>query len=408
MLASRLAEAGFECELVDLSVFGKAPFETARAQIVERLTRAGGDVYCLSPCTASYSVAKLVAQWIRTAVRCNASIVVGGCHATNFSTRCIEDGFDVAVRGRGEQIIVRLITALLGGHAPEAIPGIVYRFSRDVIVATPNPLATKQDGVPFRSDFSILPDDFVIDVLRVFTSHGCPFRCAFCADVIWARRSPVLKNMVSFFGEIEELLTRFGPKPVLIGDETFTVSRKRVLDVCSGMAARQIQWFCRTRVDLVDDELLSIMAESGCRLVHFGAETSDTALLKLLDKRVDPDMVERACLAAKRAGLRVITYWMAGVPGETRLTALRTQEKICALIEEGLTDYADYYICVPYPGTDIYANPQKYNVEIIHKDFSEWREDQPSVMKTLALDENQIFEIWSDGIERITSSTLLP
>jgi radical SAM superfamily enzyme YgiQ (UPF0313 family) len=103
---------------------------------------------------------------------------------------------------------------------------------------------------------------------------------------------------------------------------------------------------------------------------------------------------------AKDAGLSVLLYYMVGLPDESLETAERTVSFAEDLFKRKLIDLVEYYITTPYPGTDLYQNPQRYNLEIIGKTFDDWREDQPSVTNTRFLTNVQIFDLWKSGLKR--------
>lgn len=66
-------------------------------------------------------------------------------------------------------------------------------------------------------------------------------------------RSP--KNVVD---EIEWLVSDFGAKHISFSDDTFTLNRKRVEEICDEIKRRKIdiEWSCSSRVDTINESML--------------------------------------------------------------------------------------------------------------------------------------------------------
>ena len=57
-------------------------------------------------------------------------------------------------------------------------------------------------------------------------------------------------------------------REIFIEDDTFTVDKKRVAEVCDEIKRRGLKlvWSCNTRADTLDYETMAKMKEAGCRL----------------------------------------------------------------------------------------------------------------------------------------------
>lgn len=69
--------------------------------------------------------------------------------------------------------------------------------------------------------------------------------------------------------EIEECVN-LGIKDFLFYDDTFTVDRTRVVEICKLLIEKglEIRWDIRARVDTVDDEVLAYLKKAGCEGIH--------------------------------------------------------------------------------------------------------------------------------------------
>jgi anaerobic magnesium-protoporphyrin IX monomethyl ester cyclase len=138
-----------------------------------------------------------------------------------------------------------------------------------------------------------------------------------------------------------------------VTDETFTLDRRRAVEFCEALLRRGLQrrmrWFCETRVDAVDQELLSLLRRAGCYSLFYGVESGNQETLDRSLKRVDKEEALTAVRWAREAGIFTHTNFIFGNPFETRETI---HETIRFALEVD-SDAAGFSIMVPYPGTEI-------------------------------------------------------
>ena len=104
----------------------------------------------------------------------------------------------------------------------------------------------------------------------------------------WAKNFAVMaRNMLS----TKSGLFGLGIREFLFYDDTFTVNRNRVFDICSQIVklGLDIRWDIRARVDTVDEEMLKALKQAGCVAIHYGVESGSEPVLKRLKKGIDLD-----------------------------------------------------------------------------------------------------------------------
>jgi len=150
-------------------------------------------------------------------------------------------------------------------------------------------------------------------------------------------------------------------------DETFTIDRKRVLDIVDGIreAGLKIKWYCNTRVELVDEELLAAMYRGGCRGISFGVESGSQSVIDKAEKGSTVEQAEHAIRWAKKAGIKVYCSFIMGLPGETWETVRET----IAFVRRTLPTGAQFNVATPYPGTKLFDAVYGKKAE----DSSDWR-----------------------------------
>ena len=212
--------------------------------------------------------------------------------------------------------------------------------------------------------------------IQIFTGRGCPCRCNFCVypQVMhghgYRLRSP--ENVAAEFKFIAENFPDV--KEIVIEDDTFTINKKRVEDICrllieSGMNKR-FKWLCNARVNTLDLETMRLMKKAGCRLVIPGIESGTQEILDNIKKGTTIEQVKSYIRNAKKAGLLVHACYMVGNRGETKETMEKTLE-LALLLN---TDTAQFFPLIPYPGTEAYEWAKAHGY--IKKDYTEYcRED---------------------------------
>jgi len=101
-------------------------------------------------------------------------------------------------------------------------------------------------------------------------------------------------------------------------------------------------------------------------LIQSGVEAGTEKILKVLNKGITLEQVEKAFKWSKKAGIETLAYFMIGSPTETREDIKET----IRFAKKLKPDYVHVTILTPYPATEIY---QKALTEgVIKNDY--WRE----------------------------------
>jgi len=284
-------------------------------------------------------------------------IVLGGPHVHIFPEETIGlRDVDFAVKGEGEIPFYKLIESLEGRGELSDIDGLVYIKEGKIINNPVGGLIENLDEMPFpdRELLSVEKYNSILSanqvVTTMFTSRGCPFQCAFCDRPHLGKKFRA-RSARSVVDEMETCL-KLGIDEILVYDDTFTVDRQRTLDICAEIIRRGLKfaWDIRARVDTVDEEVLAGLKRAGCARIHFGVESGTEKILKVLNKGIHLEQIEKAFKAAKKSGIETLAYFMIGAPTETREDILKT----IAFAQKINPDYAHITILTPYPGTLIY------------------------------------------------------
>lgn len=185
------------------------------------------------------------------------------------------------------------------------------------------------------------------------TSIGCRYGCTFCIP----SRIPFKRRPAENVIEELQALDRLGFTHVLFHDSTFIADRRYVLELCNLMIQHhvKIRWTCQTRVDTVDEQILSVMHKAGCRAIEYGVESGDDNVLKEMNKGISVDQIRNSFRATHRQNIRTVGFFIIGMPGETR----NTMQKTIDLAIEIDCDYASFSLPMPHPGTRLGESVKK-------------------------------------------------
>ncbi len=93
-----------------------------------------------------------------------------------------------------------------------------------------------------------------------------------------------------------------------------------------------LEWVCDTRVDLVNQELLSAMSRAGCKTIWFGVESGSPRILKRIGRNITLQQIEDAFKLCRKNDIQVACSFMLGLPDET-LQDMETSLKFAQKLE---------------------------------------------------------------------------
>lgn len=289
-------------------------------------------------------------------------IVLGGPHVAIFPQETINiPEVTFVLKGEGEESFALLVNLLAdNGKEYNSVPGLYWREGNQ-IKRNPTPdFIEDLDTLPmpnrrlldYRAYHSILSKkkSAAHYVTTAFSSRGCPYKCIFCDRPNLGKkfRSHSPHYVV---GEIEQAL-ELGIREIIFYDDTFTIERERVSEICELILQKDIdiQWDIRARVNDVNRDMLKLMKRAGCMRIHFGVEAGSPEMLKVLKKGITRERALQAFHAAHDAGIETLGYFMFGCPNETRAQMQKTFDFALELDP----DYAHFAILTPFPGTPVY------------------------------------------------------
>lgn len=364
-VAALLESSGVEIQYYDILGMG-----ISNNDLEVRLKQFRPDFIGLSVFTSHFHNAASWARYVKSFLP-DTKIIVGGVHTTIFPTETLKYNpeVDFACVGEAEMVIPEFLRRLESNESLEGLRGLVWRDGDAIKFAGPPDVCRDLDSVPFPARHLVPNDKYFnfISTRRNYTvfnsSRGCPFRCIFCEaqGSRWRARTPA--NVVA---EFEECYEKYGIREIDIFDSSFTVSKKRVLQICrlliqAGLHKKMI-WDVRSRVDTIDEEMLDALREAGCYRIFYGIESGNPAILKTLRKETNLEQIERIIRKTDKVGISAFGYFLIGSPDETFETARHTIDFAKRLP----LDFAIFNCLTAFPKTELY---EKYYLPFAEHDF---------------------------------------
>ncbi len=368
-LASRLQkEEGITVSVIDAQERGFSYKDTALAAAAQKPDLVGITAMTMTMRDVLYTCRELKLLLPHTL------ICLGGPHATIYPEETLRlEHIDYAVTGEGEEPFTRLVKELQRGNTVPREKNIAcLDGQKHLVYPGMGEYLRNLDDLPFpartliryRNYGSVLSRHRIVTTM--FTSRGCPFRCAFCnRPHMGTNFRP--RSAENVFREFQECAA-LGIGEILVYDDTFTVDKARVHQLCERIlqSGLRIDWDIRSRVDTVDAPMLRALKKAGCTRIHYGVESGSDAVLKELKKGITVSQAEGVLRMTKEAGISTLAYFMIGSPHETEKEVGET----ISLLRRIRADYAHITIFTPFPATELYLRALKEGV--IPHDY--WRE----------------------------------
>ena len=291
-------------EILDAAV-EKLSYDDIKRTILQKQP----DIIALSVTTFTLIDSLLVAKLAKE-ISTDIHVCFGGPHTTLFPKESLSQNcVDSLILGEGEISFLELVNALDKNKSLGSLPGIASKQGDTFLINKPAPRIDDLDSLPFpardltpykKYNSIISPDK---SLTTMITSRGCPYECLFCNRMHFGRNCR-FASAEYIVNEMHVCRNDFGIEEILVYDDTFTLDKKRAMKICDLIIERnlKVSWDIRTRVDLIDKELMIKLKKAGCSRIHFGVESGNQDILNILKKRDHSKSSSKSFPYSKRIG----------------------------------------------------------------------------------------------------------
>ncbi len=195
-------------------------------------------------------------------------------------------------------------------------------------------------------------------LMPIESGRGCPYGCEFCTVTGFFGDSIRFRSNESVVNELLMLKAlakkQKGKIAVFFIDDNFAINPRRTKSLLREIIARdaQVPWVAQISMNLLrDEELVSLIAQSGGKWIFMGLESIDPENLKSVSKGFNkPDEYKAILERLARHNLFAITSFIFGMDSDRPGVAQRTLEVIRSW-PPGLPVFG---LLTPYPATPLY------------------------------------------------------
>lgn len=401
-LAAIAENLGHTAKIID----GEADGLT-NAEVVERVLEFKPDIIAITATTPFYHIVVDLTKRLKEHLP-DVPVALGGAHVTVLKEQVFRDPFDIAFIGEAEDSLVKFLDRFERNQSLADVDGIIYRDGDKIVATPPIPKSYNMSKLPVPARHLLNNDNYVIGTmhgLKKFTSimsiRGCPFNCIFCSTEVFGKtircREPAL-----VIEEMKQCIDKFGIEHFMFLDETMTLDRKHIQSICELMIKENLNvtFEGNTRANLIDEELVAVMARAGLIRISFGLESVDETIRKTMKKQVPLESYEIANKITNRYEIETLNSCMIGLPGETKESIRKT---LAFLRQSREIKQANISIAVPYPGTELYEMAVKgeMGLKLVIDDFSEFRRYNAAVMQVGEFSPDDLIRIQNEAFASI-------
>jgi len=252
--------------------------------------------------------------------------------------------------GEGEYTFLHLIRCIGKKEYDHIgnIRGIALKKHGKVVRTKPAEYIKDLDQLPIPATY--------FEYQHLSLSRGCPGNCTFCGSPkFWGRK--VRFHSVDYFVEELELLYKKGINFFYFSDDTFSVNKKRVIQICKKILKKnlRITWNAISRVNYMSEEVLSWMRKAGCIQISYGIESGSEKIRAYLNKKITTREIKKTFDITLKYGILPRAYFIYGSPGETGKTIQESIDLIKKI--KPLVIYSS--VLSLFPGTELYSQYKK-------------------------------------------------
>ncbi|MBW3627699.1 MAG: B12-binding domain-containing radical SAM protein [Gemmatimonadetes bacterium] len=298
------------------------------------------DVVAISSFSAQIREAYRLADAYRAA---GTLVVLGGLHVSAAPEEAMQHA-DAVVIGEGES----------------AWPAVLRDLRRgDLAVVDAR-------GQSFDLADAPMPAFHLLDVERynritVQTQRGCPWRCDFCAASMRISPTYKVKPVEKVIAEIRRI-KEIWPAPFIeLADDNSFVRRAHSKQLLRALGRENVRWFTESDLSIAeDDELLDLMAQSGCAQVLIGFESPSLGGLQGLEERTNwkakqLDRYARSVRRIQDRGITVNGCFVLGLDG----TGPESFDDVWTFVRDSGLFEVQITVMTAFPGTPLHQRLQR-------------------------------------------------
>lgn len=206
--------------------------------------------------------------------------------------------------------------------------------------------------------FDLIMNKSIGDFLPVQAGRGCPNSCSFCSVHCLYKNRYYKRDVSEVVRDIKQV-KELGFNKFLLLDDNIISDRKYLKELCKEIKNLNMKWLSQCSISIGrDEELLKLVADSGCIALSFGLESISKESLNCMDKSwANPAEYPQLIKNIQKAGIDISTEMVVGADGDS----LESIGATAAFIRDNKVVVPRFYILTPIPGTKYYDQMKAMN-----------------------------------------------
>lgn len=330
LVAASLRKAGHEVRVIDrMFLFSKKEEQALLSAAIKEfkpeligLSIRNIDNTCMSALRYYLPDIKELVDLLRTLT--DAPLVVGGPGYSLFPVDALRFlGAEFGIQGEGEIACVKLAQALAESSPYEDIAGLVYKTNGCYQCNPATLIPDLEQTEP--AAFDLLDYKKYIQkksYIGLQTKRGCAFNCVYCEHPHIDGKTYRLKSPGRVVEEIIAAQRFWNLDYFFFVDSVFNFPTEHACAVCEEIIRRdvKIKWYANVNPVGISEDMVSLMARSGCIGADVGIDVASEEMLDRMGKGFTQADIAKAAACYRKAGIATSFQLLLGGPGETRET----------------------------------------------------------------------------------------
>jgi len=261
------------------------------------------------------------------------------------------------------------IKVIIGGFHPTACPDEASEFADSVILGDAEPIwgqvikdlknnelepqyiSSNSYMLPFnKMDKSIFSSKKYANIGVVQWKRGCAFNCNFCSIYSFYKSCIIERDIDDIINEIKNMKE----KVLFIADDNLLHDKSKLKEFLIKLLPLKMKWVCQISINVTnDDEILRLMAKSGCIVMLVGFESLNMKNLIEIGKKqnVATNDYGKAIKKIYFHGIMIYATFIFGYPHDT----LESFDEVYEFAMKHKFLVANFNPLMTMPATDLYS-----------------------------------------------------
>lgn len=271
---------------------------------------------------------------------------------------CLDSGLvDYVMIGEGEFTFQELLEVVKGNMNPHDVKSLAFKENGKNIITPDRPFADLSempilDWTLIKTEKYLQPYLGCKRMLYLYSSKGCPCRCAFCSNSTF-HKSTLRKRPDDYvIEELKYLIKNHNLDGVYFSDELWRTKKEDVASFCRKVHENNLDfhWGVQLRIGLFGEEEFQMMYDAGCRWIFFGVETGNREMMKTIHKNIELEQIKPTLEILKKIGITTVCSFIIGYPDETEEQVRDTVD----ILKKTNANLTPIFHFTPLPGTELY------------------------------------------------------